>query len=131
MKNKKSIIWIICGVMAVALIALVITMLLTNNDKEKDKPKKEDPKQEEKKKPTNEVEVSEGDEISEEEIVAIYGVSKKDAEEIVRKIFTEDGYEFSTKITRNGYYRVTVNDTVTKDTLIFRIDPATKIAIQE
>ena len=135
MKNKKDLIWTICGVVAVALIALAITLVITNSNKEKEKPKDNEPKQEEKekkkKKETNEVEIVEGDEISEEEIIAIYGFSKQDAEDLVRKAFNETEYEFSTKVTRAGFYRVTVKDTVNNDILTFRVDPATQVAIQE
>ena len=134
MKNKKVLIWAIIGVVAVALVALAVTLVITNSNKEKEKetPKKEEPKQQEKKKKeTNEVEIDEVDEISEEEIIAIYGFSKQDAEDLIRKAFTTNEYEFSTKITRAGFYRVTVKDTVNNDILTFRVDPATQEAIQE
>ena len=132
MKNKKVLIWTICGVVAVALIALVVVLVLGNNNDNNGPKKHNKPEQKEKKNETNEVvDVHKGDLISEEEIIAIYGMSKKDAEEIVKAYFTEDGYEFSTNITGAGFYRVTVNDTVSKDTLSFRVDPATKTAIQE
>ena len=131
MKNKKVLIWTIIGVVAVALIALAITLILSNSKPKEEPKKKEEPKQQEKKKETNEVDVNGGEEISEDEIVAIYGLSKSEAEEIVRKIFNEEEFEFSTKITSNGFYRVTVKDTVNNDVLTFRVDPATKVAVQE
>ena len=137
-KNKKQTSWIIIGgVAAVALISLLITLIIINN-KEKENPKKNEPNQQEKKKKekekekTNEVEVeSQNDEISEDEIIAIYGMSKNDAEAIIKKYFTTDDYEFSTRITAAGFYRVSVKDKINNDVLTFRIDPASKSAIQE
>ena len=137
MKNKRTLFWVIVGVVAVALIAVIITFKILNNNREKVNTTNEIPKQQEKKKKkkdeqTNEVDiVSNEDEISESEIVAIYGMSKQDAENMIKKYFTDDGYEFSTRITAAGFYRVTVKDTVNNDVLTFRIDPASKSAIQE
>jgi hypothetical protein len=56
-------------------------------------------------------------------------MSIKDAEDIVKKDVLSDNFTFSTEITKDYMYIVTVKDTLSSDAFKYEVNPVTKTAV--
>ncbi len=120
MKNKK-LIGIIGG--AVLLVILVVCLIVfipkgNNTDKDKDKDKGKNNNQIEEKI------------LTEAEMIEAYGFSRKDAEEKVATYFHSDNFEYSTKITKENKYLVTVTDVISGEKFKYEVNPVTHQALE-
>ena len=118
-KNNKLFL-IIGGVLVIAIIVVSLVLLFGGNKPGNDnKPSGNEPDQKEK--------ISK--DITEEDMIKAYGMSIKDAEEIVKKDVLSDNFTFSTEISKEYMYIVTVKDTLSSDSFKYEVNPVTKTAV--
>lgn len=119
-KNNKLFL-IIGGVLVIAIVVVSLVLLFGGNKPGKDNknPGGNEPDQKEK---VNK-------DITEEDMIKAYGMSIKDAEEIVKKDVLSDNFTFSTEISKDYMYIVTVKDTLSTDSFKYEVNPVTKTAV--
>ena len=123
-KGKNNVtIWIICAVILVVLIAVIAVLIVNGTSANKTNAKNNEENTN-----TNTVIEEPVSKITEQEMIEKYGVSIKNAEEIVLANFNSDNYECETKISEDEYYMITVIDTFDKTKYKFKVDPVTKTA---
>lgn len=111
MKILKDRKWqIVIAAVIIVIIVLVIILLLQN---------KTDKKEEEKKTEENNV-------ITEKQVQDTYGMSSSDAIAIIKPQYNDDNYEYTTTITMQGQYEVSVKNKITDSVDKYLVDPATK-----
>jgi len=120
MKDKKMIA-IIGGVLVVIILVVCLVLFIPKGttEEKKDKDKKEE-------KPTEKVKI-----LTEAEMIEAYNFSIKDAEAKVGEFFHSDNFEFSTEITKDNLYVVTVKDVVSGDTYVYEVNPVTHQAVEK
>ena len=70
--------------------------------------------------------IPEGPQPSEETVVEEFGMEMQEAIDIVKEIFNSDNYKFEAKVSAESEYIVTVTDEVTKEKMVFIVNPANK-----
>ncbi len=116
-KNKKikinngHVIGIVCGL--VVVVAVVVIIIINANSKKINNDVKRD-------KDDNKIEYKV---YTEKDLIDAFGMSIKDAEELVMTAFLSDNFECSTKIEAD-HYRVTVKDVLSGDEFLYDVNPA-------
>ena len=132
MKNDKKnnvTIWIICAVILVVLIAVITVLIVNGTSANKSNATNTEENINSNTDKSNEPVIDEPtSKVTEQEMIDKYGVSIKDAEEIVLTNFNSDNYECKTTISDDEYYMITVIDTFDKTKYKFKVDPVTKTA---
>ena len=120
-KMNNKLFPIIGGVLVIAIIAISLVLLFGGNktNKEQNNPENKTIDQKE----------NISTDITEEDMIKAYGMSIKDAEEIVKKDVLSDNFTFSTEISKDYMYIVTVKDTLSSDTFKYEVNPVTKTAV--
>ena len=120
-KMNNKLFPIIGGVLVIAIIAISLVLLFGGNktNKEQNNPENKTVDQSE----------NISTDIKEEDMIKAYGMSIKDAEDIVKKDVLSDNFTFSTEITKDYMYIVTVKDTLSSDTFKYEVNPVTKTAV--
>ena len=119
LKNNK-LFPIIGGVLVIGIIAISLVLLFGGNKTNKENNNPDN-------KPDNKEIIS--DTIKEEDMIKAYGMSIKDAEDIVKRDVLSDNFTFSTEISKDYMYIVTVKDTLSSDTFKYEVNPVTKTAV--
>jgi uncharacterized membrane protein YhiD involved in acid resistance len=113
---NKGLVFGIAGALVVVIaIVLVIVLANGNNKVVKEKDVKKTGGEEE--------EVVDIKDYTEEELIAAYDFSKKDAETLVSEYYHSDNFEFSTTI-KGAKYMVTVTDTLSNTKEVYEVNPA-------
>ena len=120
-KMNNKLFPIIGGVLVIAIIAISLVLLFGGNktNKEQNNPENKTIDQKE----------NISTDITEEDMIKAYGMSIKDAEEIVKKDVLSDNFTFSTEISKDYMYIVTVKDTLSSDIFKYEVNPVTKTAV--
>ena len=120
-KEKSKLFPIIGGVLVIGIIAITLVLLLGGNKNAKPS---EDKKPEDKK-----IEEKIDGSVTEADMIKAYGMSIKEAEDIVKQGVLSDNFEYSTQITNDYMYIVTVKDTLSDDAFKYEVNPVTKTAV--
>ena len=118
-ENKRNLVIGACSLIAV--VVLVAVIILVNNNKKVEDVKKDKPDEEEKVKIKT---------YTEQELIDAYGMSIKDAEELVMEYYHSDNFECSTEIVE-AHYKVTVTETLSGDKYVYDVNPATHEYIRD
>ncbi len=63
--------------------------------------------------------------VKEEDVTNTFGTTKEEAIEAVKNIYNGDSYEFEATIRADNFYIVTVTHVVTKNKVIYEVNPQT------
>lgn len=112
-KKNNGLIFGIAG-LAVIIVAVAVVVLLNSNKTQKEPvPDKGN---------NGDEEVVKKD-YTEQNLIDAYGMSIKQAEELVASYYHSDNFEFSTKI-NGSHYEVTVTDILSGTTEVYDVNPA-------
>ncbi len=111
-KDKK--VELIIGIVVVVVIVFLGLFLIFK--------KSDDSKNNEKNNPTED----KGETFTEKNIVDAYGMTSEDAIKLVKSLFNSDNFVFSTSVSDDAKYIVTVKNTISNTEYKYEVDPVTE-----